>query len=96
MNEIIYGHIQVRRVRCGKANCKCAKGEKHQSFYHVWYSNGKRYQKYIRQSKVENIQNACITQRKVRKSEREKTKATWGTLRQIREQLRELTELNKS
>jgi allophanate hydrolase subunit 1 len=63
MSDLLNGHIQKRRVRCGKANCKCTKGEMHTAFYHVWHTDGRRYQKYIRRSQVEQIRAACLNYR---------------------------------
>jgi len=65
MNDLLNGHIQKRRVRCGKFNCKCAKGELHTAFYHVWHEGGRRFQRYVRRSQVENIRNACNLHREL-------------------------------
>ena len=64
-SRIMCGHIQERRVRCGKPNCKCANGEPHRAYYHVWYSDGIRYQKYVRRSQVEQVRRACQTYREL-------------------------------
>lgn len=61
MSEIKNGHIQKRRVRCGKANCKCTKGFPHTAHYHVWRENGRRFQSYVRQSQLEVVKAACLT-----------------------------------
>ena len=59
MNDLLNGHIQKRHVRCGKSNCKCARGFPHSAFYHVWHADGRRYQKYIRKSEVETVRQQC-------------------------------------
>ncbi len=59
MSEMMCGHIQKRRVRCGKPNCKCASGERHTAFYHIWHTDGRRYQKYIRKSQVKTLRKQC-------------------------------------
>jgi hypothetical protein len=59
MNDLLNGHIQKRRVKCGKSNCKCTGGELHTAFYHIWHCDGRRYQKYVRKSQVENIRQRC-------------------------------------
>jgi hypothetical protein len=75
MNNLLNGHIQKRRVRCGKDNCRCATGEKHTAFYHVWREAGKRFQIYVRKSEIEMIKTACrnnrILQTKLRKGRAE-------------------------
>lgn len=62
-DRLMCGFIQERRVRCGKQNCKCARGEYHTSFYHVWYSYGERFQKYIRRADVDELRAACLNYR---------------------------------
>ncbi len=59
MNDLPNGHIQRRRVKCGKSNCKCASGELHTAYYHVWHADGRRYQEYVRKSKVETLRQRC-------------------------------------
>jgi len=59
MGDLLNGHIQKRRVRCGKLNCKCAKGFPHTAFYHIWHTDGMRYQKYVRKSEVQTLLQRC-------------------------------------
>jgi hypothetical protein len=59
MGELLNGHIQKRRIKCGKPNCKCANGERHTAYYHVWDADGRRYQKYVRKSDIEIIRHKC-------------------------------------
>ncbi len=63
MNDLLNGHIQRRRVRCGKKNCKCTRGEMHTAFYHVWHDGGRRFQKYIRRRDVAGMRAACLAYR---------------------------------
>ncbi len=65
MNDLLNGHIQKRHVRCGKPNCKCAKGEPHTAYYHVWHEDGRRFQRYVRRVQVENVRNACDLHREL-------------------------------
>ena len=65
MSDLLNGHLQKRRVRCGKQNCKCASGELHTAYYHVWHCDGVRYQKYIRRSEVEKVRQACQEHREL-------------------------------
>jgi len=65
MSDLLNGHLQKRRVRCGKTNCKCAKGEPHTAFYHVWHTDGRRYQKYVRRSQVDEVRRACQAYREL-------------------------------
>lgn len=61
--DLICGFIQKQKIRCGKLNCKCSKGEYHLAYYHVWYTNGQRFRRYIRKSEVENVRIACQNHR---------------------------------
>ena len=59
MSDLLNGHIEKRAVRCGKSNCKCAKGFPHTAFYHVWYADGQRFRKYVRKSQIETLRRKC-------------------------------------
>jgi hypothetical protein len=58
--KMLPGHIEVKRVRCGKPSCKCSTGELHGPYhYHrTWAGNG--YQRsYIRPENLKETKNAC-------------------------------------
>ena len=57
------GHVQQRRVRCGKPNCRCARGHYHVAYYHIVKSDGVRYQRYIRRADVRAMRQACAEYR---------------------------------
>ena len=57
------GHVQRRRVRCGKPNCRCAGGQFHAAHYHVVKAGGVRYQRYIRRADVPAQSQACAEYR---------------------------------
>jgi hypothetical protein len=57
--KILPGHVALKLVRCGKSNCKCARGERHKAFYHVTYFEGVRYRRYIHKAEVEHVRAAC-------------------------------------
>jgi hypothetical protein len=65
MNDLLNGHVQKRRVKCGKPNCKCARGFPHTAYYHVWHSDGRRFQQYVRLSEVENLRHKCEQHKKL-------------------------------
>ena len=52
VNEITNGGVYVQRVRCGKSNCKCARGETHLAHYFFTRRNGKLIKLYIRKADV--------------------------------------------
>ncbi len=65
MPDLQPGHIQQRRVRCGKPTCRCARGERHLAYYHVWHDGGRRFQRYVRRSQIDNLRAACQAHRQL-------------------------------
>lgn len=57
--KMLPGHVERRRVRCGKLNCKCARGAYHVAHYHVWHSGGIRFRRYIPARIVEDVRRGC-------------------------------------
>lgn len=47
------GSLHTQRVRCGKANCKCARGDLHEG-YHYFFSRigGRQFKVYVRREDV--------------------------------------------
>jgi hypothetical protein len=66
-DRIMCGFIQQKRIRCGKPNCRCARGEYHTAFYHVWYSGGFRFRRYVRRADVDELRAACLNYRNLQK-----------------------------
>jgi hypothetical protein len=54
-DEIANGGVYIQRVRCGKANCKCARGETHTGYYFFTRRNGKLIKTYIRKADVDAL-----------------------------------------
>lgn len=47
------GSLQTQRVRCGKAICKCARGELHEGYhYFFWRIAGRQMKWYVRREDV--------------------------------------------
>lgn len=44
---VIRGTLLVRKRKCGKANCRCARGEGHQSLFLVISENGRTRQFFV-------------------------------------------------
>lgn len=79
------GHVQKRRVYCGKSNCRCVfDNERHAAFYHVFVENGRRVQRYVRRKDVETIRAACLKNRKFQDELRRGRKEYLQTLNQMR------------
>jgi hypothetical protein len=61
--KILPGFIARVRVRCGKANCRCAFGARHIAYYRVTSSQGFRVREYVRRNEVEAVRAACEAHR---------------------------------
>jgi hypothetical protein len=70
--EPLNGHLEHRMVRCGKANCKCAKGELHGPYYlRRWRIRGKKRAEYVKKSEFQTISAACLAYKRDRQETRE-------------------------
>jgi hypothetical protein len=63
--KILPGHVATVRIRCGKPNCRCARGDRHISHYHVTYYHGVRFRKYVRRDQVRELRLACEAHKKL-------------------------------
>ncbi len=88
MSDLQPGHIQKRRVRCGKPNCRCSRGELHHAFYNVWHTDGQRYQRYVRRSQIDGLRAACEAHRALQIQIRAGRAEYRLTLSRLRELLR--------
>lgn len=63
------GSLHTQRVRCGKANCRCARGELHEG-YHYFFSRfgGRQFKVYVRRADVPAVR-AVIQARAVRRAQ---------------------------
>lgn len=53
---ILRGNLVTLKNTCGKPNCRCQRGEKHESLYLVQSRQGKTYMRYIPQSWHQRVQ----------------------------------------
>lgn len=58
--EILNGGIYRQQVRCGKRNCRCARGEKHTGYYFFTRIGGKLRKRYIRKDQLEKFTEIII------------------------------------
>jgi hypothetical protein len=91
--EPLCGGIEARFKRCGKPNCKCAKGQLHGPYYlRRWQKRGKRYSQYVKKSQLSATIEACSEYKQDRKETRALIKgmndAGNSILRAMRELLR--------
>ncbi|MFL6229034.1 MAG: DUF6788 family protein [Pyrinomonadaceae bacterium] len=61
------GSLHAQRVRCGKSNCKCARGEPHVAYYFFWSTPGGVRKHYVRRADVPAV-CAAVEQRRCRRA----------------------------
>jgi Family of unknown function (DUF6788) len=62
------GVVLPQRVRCGRPNCRCARGELHGPyFYRFWREGGRQRRQYVRRSELEEVRARCEARRRERK-----------------------------
>ena len=87
----VQGSLEARFVKCGRANCKCARGELHGPyFYHRYRSEGRRRRRYVKESKLEALRAGIAEYREQRAQIIEANKYLRGGLRELKAQVRDL------
>jgi hypothetical protein len=61
--KMLPGFIATVRIRCGKPNCRCTRGDRHVAHYHVTYESGTRFRKYVRRDQLPEALAACEAHR---------------------------------
>lgn len=59
------GSLQAQKVKCGKSNCKCARGELHEGYYFFLWSPAGLLKFYVRREDVPAVR-AVIEERQER------------------------------
>ncbi len=94
-NEIQNGGLYSQRVRCGKANCKCARGEFHSAFYFFTRCNGKLVKFYVRKADVEAFSELVDSASVGRLQRRQLAQSSRILLKRLRESAQEYEPLIK-
>ncbi len=94
-SEIANGGLYLQRVRCGKANCKCASGDTHTAFYFFTRRNGKLIKTYIRKSEVEVFTEMVNLAKTERVQIRQSMQKSNSRLKRLRESVREYEQMTK-
>ena len=54
--------LQAQRVRCGKANCRCARGELHEGYYYFFSRiGGRQFKVYVKRADVPAVRAVIQT-----------------------------------
>ena len=62
---MLAGYIACVRIRCGKTNCHCSRGNRHTAYYRVTYHRGVRFREYVRRSQLGQVLAACEAHRQL-------------------------------
>jgi hypothetical protein len=81
------GVVLPQWVRCGRPNCRCARGELHGPYYaRFWREGGRLRKKYVRPADLEQVREQCEARRQARCDLR----AGWATWRALAAAVREV------
>lgn len=93
--EIQNGGLYLQRVRCGKSNCKCGRGETHAAYYFFTRRGGKLIKTYVRKSEVETFAEIINRANAERAQRRESSHSSRQLLKRLRESIREYEQMAK-
>jgi hypothetical protein len=89
--EPLPGALESRMIRCGKANCKCAKGFLHGPYYvRRWRAGRHRSSKYVKKADVTQTKAACLVYRRNRQQLRQLIAESLNDWRQLKQMLKEI------
>ncbi len=94
-SEIENGGLYSQRIRCGKRNCKCARGETHTAFYFFTRRNRKLVKTYIRKSEMKAFSEMVDLANVERTQKRMFMKESSELFKQLRESVREYEQMTK-
>ena len=84
------GAVCAQYKRCGKQNCRCARGQLHGPyFYRFRWRGGRVAKEYVPLSRVEEVRAACARHRQERDDARDARARLWGMIRELEETFKE-------
>lgn len=78
--QILRATLSVLRNTCGKSNCKCARGEKHESLYAIQSRQGKPHARCIPKAMREKVREWVNRYNEVQNLLEELSKDCWRRL----------------
>jgi len=78
---LLRGNLLVRRRVCGKANCKCTRGEEHESLYLVISEGGRTRQLYVPKDWEARVRRWVEEHRRARQLMEEISRIYWDKVR---------------
>ncbi len=94
-DEIQNGGLYSQRVRCGKANCRCAAGEHHTAFYFFTRQRGKLSKIYIRKADIKSFSEMVNQAAAQRTRKRSSAQQSIQLLKRLRESVRKYEQMTK-
>jgi hypothetical protein len=89
--EPLPGAVCLQTVRCGKPDCKCAKGELHGGYYyHFYYVRGKLHKKCVKKADVMQTKAACLAYKTNRQEIRQLIRESLNNRRSLKRMLKEV------
>ncbi len=82
---VIRGTLLVRKRRCGKANCRCARGEGHESLFLVISENGRTRQFFVPKDWESRVRQWVADYHRVRNLLEDVSRIFWDKLRHRRD-----------
>ena len=82
---VIRGTLLVRKRKCGKANCRCARGEGHESLFLVISENGRTRQFFVPRDWEPRVRQWVADYRRVRNLLENVSRIFWDKLRHRRD-----------
>jgi hypothetical protein len=65
--KMLPGVVCAQWKKCGKARCRCARGQLHGPYFaHFWRENGRLRKAYVRQDNVKDVRQRCLARRQAR------------------------------
>jgi hypothetical protein len=77
---LIRGTLNERFQKCGKPNCRCARGELHRSLYLVQSHQGKPRQIFVPKHWEERVRQAVADYQEMQRLVEELSELEWGRL----------------
>ena len=78
---LMRGTLQVRQRVCGKAGCKCTRGELHESLYLVRSEEGRTHQLYVPRAFEARVRQWVENHRRARRLMEEISRRYWKRVR---------------
>ena len=83
--RFLRGTLSLRDIRCGKPNCRCARGQPHLSLYLVQSHDGKPRQWYVPKAWEQPVREAVRTHQEMQQLIEELSELEWKRLRERKE-----------